>query len=363
MTLPDDALDRFLAKQVARGRMSAASWWVGRGGRLVSAGAVGATSSGDDAHGVHQTTPFDLASLTKALVTAPLLVLLEQEGIVDLQAPLSVLLDELQGTALGSRTLVSLATHTAGLAAWAPLYLRASGIDGTIAAIASMPLAAQPGDTLYSDLGYIVLGAALERAARSDLASLFDERIAGPLALERTGFAVGGRDLADAALTETGNDFERTLAGGEGAGYTWRERIPAGQVHDGNAHALCGVAGHAGLFGTAEEVARVAVELLQPRVLPLGERACSLLTRVVPPSDGRTVGLVVAARAGAARGVLPDEAPGHTGFTGTSLWLDPRDGGCFVLLTNRVHPRVPRDEFGPLRRAFHRLAACRAAGQ
>jgi len=363
MTLRHDALDQFLANQVARGRMPAACWWVGRGGHLVSGGALGATSSDDDAREVHQATPFDLASLTKALATAPLLVLLEQERLLDLQAPLSTVLDELRGTAIGSHTLVSLASHTAGLPAWAPLYVRASGIDGTIAAIASMPPAGPPGDTLYSDLGYILLGAVLERAARSDLASLFDERIARPLALERTGFAVGGRDFADAAMTEMDNCYERTLAGAEGAGYRWRERIPAGQVHDANAHALGGVAGHAGLFGTASEVARVAAELLEPGTLPLGQQARSRLTEVVPPSDGRTVGLVVAARSGAARGVLPDEAPGHTGFTGTSLWLDPHDRGCFVLLTNRVHPRVPHDDFQPLRRAFHRLAARRASGE
>ena len=185
---------------------------------------------------------------------------------------------------------------------------------------------------------------------------LFRERVAGPLGLSRTGFSSGARRFSDAAATERDNSYERSLAGERGRHFAWRDEIPRGEVHDANAHALGGVAAHAGLFGTASEVARIARELLRPGVLALDQDARRRLLQVVPPSRGRTVGMVVAAHARSARGILADDAPGHTGFTGTSLWLEPTVDRHYVLLTNRVHPRVPRREFQRLRRGFHRLA-------
>jgi CubicO group peptidase (beta-lactamase class C family) len=322
----------------------------------VSRGAVGAKSVDPGAGPVGEQTVFDLASLTKPLVTATLLVLLEREGTLDLDAPLGSVLGELDGTGLATCRLRELATHTAGLAAWAPLYLQASGLEGYVAEIRRRHPSLSEAGTLYSDLGYVLLGAVLERVSGRDLAALFDERIARPLGLTRTAFGVTGHEITDVAATERGNRYERELAGEEGAGHRWRGEIPAGQVHDANTHGLGGVAGHAGLFGSAIDVARMATELLCPRVLPLDARARERLLRADPASEGRTIGLVVGAHASAARGILPDDAPGHTGFTGTSLWLDPARERCYVLLTNRVHPRVPQRSFQPFRRAFHRIA-------
>jgi CubicO group peptidase (beta-lactamase class C family) len=352
----DDPLRRFLAARIAEGRMPGASWWVGKRGRAISRGAVGSAVAGRRADPARERTPFDLASLTKPLATAILLVLSEQEGELDLDASLGEVLEEAEGSPLASRTLLSLATHTAGLPPWAPLFLRASNLAGYVQEILRQPPAVPVGRTLYSDLGYILLGAVLERKTRRGLDTLFAERIARPVGLMRTGFAASGRTFSDAAATERGNLYERNLAGREGEGHRWRDEIPRGQVHDANAHGLGGVAGHAGLFGTSEEVARLAGELLRPDVLPLGDRARNRLLRVAPPSEGRTVGMVAAARAASASGILPDDGPGHTGFTGTSLWLDLGTDRCCVLLTNRIHPRVPEREFRPVRRAFHRLA-------
>jgi CubicO group peptidase (beta-lactamase class C family) len=336
--------------------MPGASWWVGRRGRAVSRGAVGATAAGHDTDPVAESTPFDLASLTKPLATATLLVMLEGEGRLELEAPVGAVLDEIEPCPLAARTLLSLATHTAGLPAWVPLYLNASSLDGYVTEILRRCPTLSGERTLYSDLGYIILGAVLERVSGRNLDVLFDERLARPLCLAHAGFATHGRQFLDAAATERGNRYERELAGDEGADHPWREEIPPGEVHDANAHGLGGVAGHAGLFGTAGEVARLAGELLSPGVLPLDERARGRLLRIAAPSDGRTVGMVIAARSAAARGILPDDGPGHTGFTGTSLWLDVAAERCFVLLTNRVHPSVPRRDFQWLRRGFHRLA-------
>lgn len=359
---PDDPLRRFLAARIAEGRMPAATWWVGEHGRPVSLGAVGSAVVGRPAEPVEENTPFDLASLTKALATATLLVLTEQDGQLDLEAPLDSVLVEAEGSPLGARSLLSLATHTAGLAPWAPLFLRASDGEAYVAEILKQPPAGPAGRTLYSDLGYILLGVALERVTGRGIDALFDERIARPVGCARTGFATGGREFPDAAATERGNVYERALAGKAGEGHPWRDAIPRGEVHDANAHGLGGAAGHAGLFGTAADVARLAGEILRPSVLPFDARARARLLRVAPPGDGRTVGMVTAACSAAGRGILPDDSPGHTGFTGTSLWLDVAAERCYVLLTNRVHPRVPERDFQWVRRGFHRLAVRRLRG-
>ena len=119
-----------------------------------------------------------------------------------------------------------------------------------------------------------------------------------------------------------------------------------------------GVAGHAGLFGTAADVAAIALAILEPR--RLGLNAGSLVPMLRPVAEGagiRTVGFIRAADAESVRGVLPDDAVGHLGFTGTSLWIDVKRPRVYVLLTNRVHPEVPKEPFTTTRRAFHALAS------
>ena len=349
-------IERFLAARVADGWTPGAAWWVARGEKPVEFGAVGHAVATPASEPLSTNTPFDLASLTKPLSTATLLVLAEQEGALDLQSPVGEHLVELDGSPWRETSLLSLATHSAGLPAWKPLCAEAGSMEGYLRAIAGTPRAVPEGTTLYSDLGYMLLGEVLARTAGESLAVQFRRRIAEPLGLERTGFAERPDAFSDAAATEEGNDYERQLAGPAGARHNWRSDSIRGQVHDANAHGLGGVAGHAGLFAPIRELAALGAELLRPQKIPLGDRARDRLMRVVPGSTGRTVGFVAASHSTAASGILPGHSPGHTGFTGTSLWLEPSRGLLFVLLTNRVHPKVSPRNFQLVRRGFHRLA-------
>lgn len=358
----DTPLRRLLARRVDEGWMAGAAWWVEGPRGPVDHGAVGWAARAPRAVALEEATPFDLASLTKPLCTALLLVLLEVEERLDPSRPVAGWLGELDGSWVGRASLLDLASHTAGLEAWRPLYLEASDGPGYLRTIAATRRAVPPGQTLYSDLGYVVLGLVLERATGRGLERLFLERVARPLGLARLGFAVGGRGFEDAAATECGNAHERTMAGEAGARHRWRTEVLRGEVHDGNAHGLGGVAGHAGLFGPLADVAAVGRELLLPQRLPLGPAARRRLFEARSACGGRSVGCVVAAHSRAARGILPDRAPGHTGFTGTSLWLDPTAGIQLVLLTNRVHPAVSPRDFQCVRRAFHRMAYRQARG-
>ncbi|MBZ5639697.1 MAG: beta-lactamase family protein [Acidobacteriia bacterium] len=355
-----DPVREFLLDRIAAGAMPGATWWVEGPKGVISRGAVGDATIEPVLEPALEDTPYDLASLTKPLATALLAVLIEGEGKIDTGAPAVDLLPELRGSAYETVTLASLAAHRAGLPAWRPLYLDASTAEGYVRAIARTVPADAPGTTRYSDLSYLLLGAAVERAAGERLDRLFDRRVAGPLGLLSTGFAGSGGRFTHAAATENGSRLERGMAGASGEGHEWRTAIPRGEVHDGNAHGLRGVAGHAGLFGTAAEVAAIGREILAPDSLALSAAArLRLLVPVAGPGT-RTFGFTTAALSGAARDVLPEGSPGHTGFTGTSVWLDPGAGRVYVLLTNRIHPAVPDGDFQPVRREFHRIAAALA---
>lgn len=338
--------------------MPGAVWRVSGPDGTLSHGSIGDAARLPVPEPAHPDTPYDLASLTKPLATALVAVLLEHDGVLDLDGPASRFLPELEGTHYAGVTLLDLGVHRSGLPAWSPIHCRGGSRDAYLHAIAALAPAGPPGRTLYSDLGYLLLGFALERAAGgASLSDLFDARVAAPLALRATGFAAGGARFEEAAPTEWGNACERRMAGDGAEGCRWRTGMIRGQPHDGNAHGLGGIAGHAGLFGTAAEVEALAREVLEPVRLPLAVRPRSRLLTPLPGEGGRTFGFVTAAASQAGRDVLPAEAPGHTGFTGTSLWLDPVAGRTYVLLTNRVHPSVPQRDFQAVRAGFHRKAA------
>ena len=302
-------------------------------------------------------TLYDLASFTKPLCTGLALATLEEQGRCSLYAPLLEWLPELDGSAYAKASLLRVAAHTAGFSAWRPLYLSATDAAGFLAAIAAEP-AGPAGETVYSDLGYLCLGLAIERITGRPLDIWFEESVASVLGLKNLGFATRV-DCSTAAPTERGNGYERALAGDAGRGYAWRESVIQGEVHDGNAYALGGVAGHSGLFGALRDVLALASELLRPRVLTLGARGQARLFTQALPGSGRTVGFVQAGTSDAARGALGDEAPGHVGFSGPSLWLEPDRGWAYALLTNRVHPTVDGRDFQPVRLGFHRAAHAR----
>lgn len=329
-----DPVRAFLEAEIAAGSMPAAAFWTG------SAQAAGAASTA---------TPFDLASLTKPLASALLAALAEEEGRLDLVAPAAALLPELAGSPWEGASLLDLGAHRAGLPPWRPLYLSGKTRGEYLAAIAREPLAFTPGTTQYSDLGFVLVGIAVERALGAPLDRLFEERIARPAGLPRAGYAGTTDQFADAAPTERGNAYERALCGEAGSAFPFRTTTIQGVVHDVNAWTLGGVAGHAGLFATASEVATLARFLLD-------SPARSRLLSPVAGAGSRSFGFTFPALTDSVKGVLDEDAVGHFGFTGTSLWIEPRQDRVYVLLTNRVHPEVPRAEFTPVRETFHRIA-------
>lgn len=362
-----DPVRAYLEERTREGVWPGAVWIVEEGGRTLSAGAVGWRALVPRRAPAAVETLYDLASLTKPLATAALLALLEQEGALDPSAPASDFLPDLACAREGAPTLLDLALHRAGLPAWRPFYLFAKTPEGVLNSVVQLSAEAPSGArVVYSDPGYILLGEVLRRFCGRGLDALFAERIARPAGVATIAFGPVAHPREEVAPTENGNRYERQKAAafvppGDALDESrFRSALIHGEVHDGNAHALGGVAGHAGLFGDAADVARLAREFVGAGSGLFGGGALARFRENRTPGleEGRTLGWKLAVQgAREAEGVLPAEAFGHTGFTGTSLWLEPETARIHVLLTNRVHPDVRPIDMNGLRRGFHAAAS------
>jgi CubicO group peptidase (beta-lactamase class C family) len=284
-------------------------------------------------------TVFDLASLTKVLATATIALLLVRRDVLRVDQRISDVVPEWSAGDRVMLTIRDLLEHSSGLPAHRDYFRRLTGLAAYVGAIAQEPLEYPPRTrAIYSDLGFIVLGAVLERLGGTSLAEQFDAwkmqaNISGPLAY-----------LPPA-------DWQRVTA--VTVHDPWRGRTLQGEVHDENAAALGGVAPHAGVFGTAAAVGAAARWWL--RELASGD-ARQFAARSAVPGSSRALGWDTMLAASSCGQLMSDSAIGHTGFTGTSLWLDPARDRYFVLLSNRVHAGRTSDAIQRLRRDFHDAA-------
>lgn len=286
------------------------------------------------------TTHYDLASLTKVVCTVPLVMVLAERRQWDLDDPVSRWLDGFPNTGI---TLRQLLTHTSGLPAHREFYRLAGGADAIRAAVYGEASAARgPAEVCYSDLGFMLLGWALESCAGMPLDQLFATTIAEPLGMQATCFRPPAQDRPLTAATEL--DGDQRLQ----PGLVW------GEVHDGNAWALGGVAGHAGLFGPTGDLVKYASALLAPEDHPVLQAASiAEMTRrqAGGPPDLRALGWRLDARDW---GPWPPRTHWHTGFTGTSLLIAPELGIAVVLLMGGVHPSRRPEQQLALRATVHR---------
>jgi CubicO group peptidase (beta-lactamase class C family) len=384
-----DIISTSLQSEIARGSLPGAQYLVGEDLRIIAEDALGLAVVEPERIPATLDTIYDLASLTKPLVTALLVVRFAERGVLDLNAPLSRYLVEFNDKDKREITLMELMTHSSGLPSWRPLYLEAQTRADVPAAIARILLEPQPAhasrEVIYSDLNYVLLGFVLERVTDERLDRLAEREIFEPLGLERTMFGPPPELLREIAATEHGQEFELANAiadaearsWGDTASFAaspyrragvsqarWRKDVIWGEVHDGNANFMGGVAGHAGLFSTAREAFRMANQFLRGSEL-LKPESLSLFTGNLTKgcATSRSIAWILAETPDCSAGpALPPTALGHNGFTGTSVWMDPHKRRVFVLLTNRVHPRVGEIDMREIRRRFNALAVETVSG-
>lgn len=288
-------------------------------------------------------TVYDLASLTKVVATTTLMLQLVDQKKVSLDAPVVRYLSDWRGPGASTVTVRQLLAHSSGLAAWRAFYKEAVDRADARAQLMLVGPEAAPGTRyLYSDMNFMLLGMVVEQVTGMPLDVAFRTMIAVPLKLTDTRFRPDSSDIGRIAPTEYD---------------PWRQRKLRGEVHDENASRFDGVSGHAGLFSTAEDLSRVARMWLGGGTLD-GVRIAStetvaLFTRVQDSLvSKRALGWEAPNGTNSAGHRLASSAFGHTGFTGTSIWIDPSRNLFVILLTNRVNPTRENRRIGAVRVAL-----------
>ncbi len=282
-------------------------------------------------------TIYDLASITKVMATATSIMLLNESSAVDLNAPVS---QYLEFPAFAQFTVRQCLTHTAGLNPGKPFYKDCTTIDAMLERYAEMPLNWPPGTRwLYSDVGFMILGRIVEVASKQTLDAFCQAKVFTPLKMKSTTYNPPSKWADKCAATEQ---------------CPWRGKLMVGEVHDENAYAVGGVAGHAGLFSTAGDMATFTRALLTGKILKPDTLKSMLTLGLVPEWPWQGLGWQLDGWPSKNFGFLPTrDGAGHVGFTGTSLWMDKTYGRFTILLSNTCHPsRVTRDT-ETLRRTFY----------
>jgi len=287
---------------------------------------------------------FDLASLTKIVATTTMAMVLYERGLLDLEMPLASVLPEFKTSDPRRQqvTLHTLLAHSSGLPAYEKLFLKAHDRDQLLNAALHTPLKRDPGTTAaYSDIGFIILGAALERLAQDALDHFCRHEIFGPLGMTHTTFDPPLHWWS--MIPPTADD------------QSFRGRIIQGEVQDENASVLEGVAGHAGLFATAEDLAIFAHTMLQGGRPIIRPQTLALFTRreSAPAGTSRALGWDTPSEPSQAGKYFSEHSFGHLGYTGTSLWIDPERQLSVTMLTNRTWPDCKNDAIKQIRPSFH----------
>jgi CubicO group peptidase (beta-lactamase class C family) len=312
-------------------------------GKLVACHALGRFTYDPGSPQILPGTIFDLASLTKAVATATMAMVLYQRGLLDLDAPLAGVVPEFlrHDPRRAEVTLRMLLDHSSGLPAYLRLFEAAATREELLAEALGAPLEAEPGTrAAYSDIGFMLLGEALARLADDTLDRFCRREIFGPLAMADTLFRPPPDLRPGIPPTEDDRSFRR--------------RILQGEVHDENASVLGGVAGHAGLFAPAGDLARFAHCLLSGGPPVLRDTTLSLFTRRSGPSGSSwALGWDTPSPPSQSGRHFSPGAFGHLGYTGTSLWIDPERQFAVALLTNRTWPDRGSQEIKEIRPRFH----------
>jgi len=350
-------LDARLEAAIADGAAPGMALAIGRHGALVRLRGYGTLDWADGSAAVTPSTIYDLASLTKVIGTTTAVMQLVEERRLSLNARIASYLPEWGNDWKREVTVRELLLHRGGLPPFRPFWRELEGRDAYRSAIGELDAEYPVGAwTVYSDIGLMTLAFVVETITGQSLDAYLDGAVFGPLGMDDTGFRPALALRSRIAPTEVDTTF--------------RHRHLVGEVHDENAWALGGVAGHAGLFSTARDLARFADWILAatregrglasetrfPLEIP-SSRTVARFTRRGSPDSSRALGWDTPSGRSSAGRYFGPGAFGHTGFTGTSLWVDPELDVFVVLLTNRVNPTRENQKHIALRRAVHDAVA------
>lgn len=359
-------ISEFLQTRIDAKDFPSAVYLVAEKGEIVLQDALGFSVVEPEKIEAKVETIYDLASLTKPLVTGLLCAKLIERGEINLTDKISKYFSQFETDEKREITIENLLTHTSGFQAWKPFYLITNSkfqIPNLIASeLLENPINMK---VVYSDLNFLILKFLLEKLYGKSIDEIAKQEIFEPLKLQNTFFNPPEELQKQIAASEKGNEYEKNTCIEQGYEIPnpqsqFRNQIIWGEVHDGNCYFMNGVSGHAGLFSTAEETFKIAQQFLANQTTLLKPETCQLFRTNFTPNlnEARSIGFQLAATSeSTASKALNLDSFGHLGFTGTSLWIEPETERIFILLTNRTHARqLPFVNINSTRRKFHELA-------
>ena len=326
------------------------------------------TSASSARSGEYELTPatlFDIASVTKAVATTTMSAILYERGLLELEAPVVGVIPQFLADSCGEPdprrrdvTFRMLLAHSSGLPAYEKLFLKAHSRDELLTAAFTTSLSADPGTRAeYSDIGFITLGAALEHLAEESIDAFCQREVFGPLAMTHTTFSPPAETRNEIPPTADEREQKKDDSDASSAKprSTFRNKIIQGEVQDENASILGGVAGHAGLFSTAADLATFAYTMLRGGSPILRPETVTLFTHreSSPAGTSRALGWDTPSAPSQSGKYFGPNSYGHLGYTGTSLWIDPDRELSITLLTNRTWPDCANQAIKQVRPRVH----------
>ena len=364
--MKSEIISNFLQERISEHDFPSAVYLVAEKGEIILQDALGFAVVEPEKIEARINTIYDLASLTKVLVTGLLCAKLIENGEINLSDNTSKYFADFHMKDKQKVTIQSLIKHTSCFSAWKPLYL----VTDSNSSLSLMNIIAEfPNENfvneqvIYSDLNFITLGLIVEKIYGKPLDEITQMEVFEPLNLKDTFYNPSKALQKRIAASEKGNEFEKQTcieSGFDVSNYNWRDYQIWGEVHDGNCYFMNGVSGHAGLFSTAEEIFKIAQQFLANQTTLLKPETCKLFRTNFTPglNEARSIAFQLAETPeSTASKALAKDSFGHLGFTGTSLWIEPETERIFILLTNRTHAReLPFVNINFVRRRFHELA-------
>lgn len=333
----------YLERCAEKGVFPGASWIIGNNGGFLEKGSVGIL--GEGLGPVKEDSIYDMASLTK-IFTALAWMKQFEEGLVRLEDTVDYFLPSYKTGAFGGVELFALLTHTAPFPGGTHLYRHVKTREELLETLRKSTFRAENvGEVLYTCEAFILLGEITSAVDSSPLDEVIRRRVLEPLGMKETGFSPGPELLERIAPTEY---------------CSMRKRMVRGEVHDENAMIMGGVSGNAGIFSCAPDMARLAAAMLASlgsgAFLQKSSAGLMIRNHTAGKGQNRGLGWMLAGPGSSAGDLLSADSFGHTGFTGTSLWIDPSRKLYALLLSNRIHPKRDNPEIFRARHIFHNLA-------
>lgn len=345
--------------EVKKGTFPGFAYLIGKEDRILDYGSGGYKTIIPTREIAENNTIYDLASITKPLVTATLILLLQENKALNINDYIEKYLPQLEGLSGKGIRIKDLMSHSGGVKSWYPLFIFGKSLEEYINIISETKTEYTPRKAVrYSCIGYIILAAIIETIIKKNIKELYKEWIIEELGLKNTFFHSNKELVNRIAATENGSQLEMAMVKKENLQFgKWRKYLIRGEVHDSNAYFADSRTGNAGLFSTIFDLFKISQIYFEDGLILKRESLNLFYYNNTPYGDEHwSLGWKLGATKSSTAGLISEKTLFHNGFTGTAIWIEPFNKKIYILLTNRIHPKALETDMNKVRMGFVNLA-------